>query len=291
MAIYSLQSLLRKRPGRLWLSLLFLATLTLSSARAEPNKIASKSWRSQQLERIASKIQETDSDDERLEYVARQSWLRRWKPGQMAPAPTRSQIKSELVEQPLIEKLKKPTGVASDVWQQITSSQTELLAVDTDDDRKTNLRIIIGSARRLETMLSDQLPSASQQLPASTAWALAYTRYRLGRALAYRELPSVREQWPISNPVHYQGQLLDAYQRLIDQTNRGRPEFILLEDRMLRRAGQQRRALELLEANQESIEAKWYLKKRRDLLHELGWDPPYQEAARLYLEAGYSDES
>ena len=109
--------------------------------------------------------------------------------------------------------------------------------------------------------------------------------------MAYRELPVVRERWPISNPDHYQEQLAAVYQRLTNQTNRSRPEFILLEDRMLRRSGKKGRALELLEANRQSIEPKWYLKKRRDLLQELGWEPAYQEAARLYLEAGFSDES
>ena len=291
MAIRSLQSSLAKRSGPPWLLLLVLSTLTLSSASAQPSAIDSNSWRTKQLEAVAKKIQDTDLDDERLEYVARQSWLRRWKPGHMAPTPSRSQSESELVEEPLFEQLKKPTGVASDVWQQIILSQTQLLKIDTDDDRKKNLREIIPSARQLEKLLSEQLPTASQQLPAPTAWALAYTRYRLGRALAYRELPVMRERWPISDPVRYQEQLLKVYQQLIDQTKRVRPEFILLEDRILRRAGHKGRALELLEANQQWIEPKWYLKKRRDMLHELGWEPPYQEAARLYLKAGYSDES
>ncbi|TWT84699.1 hypothetical protein CA13_61790 [Planctomycetes bacterium CA13] len=290
MAICLLQKLLGKRSSRTWLSILFIATLPISSVRAEPNEIEAESWRSEQLAIVAKKIQDADSDDERLEFVARQAWLRRWKPGQMAPALTRSKLKPGLVEEPLLEKLKRPTDVAPNAWQQMTSSQTELIAIDTDEDRKENLRTIIGSARQLENVLSEQLPSESQQLPASTAWVLAYTRYRLGRALAYRELPSVQERWPISNPVHYQEQLFAVYQRLIDQTNRVRPEFILLEDRILRRSGKKGRALELLEAHRESIEPKWYLKKRRDLLQELGWEPPYKEAARLYVEAGYGNE-
>jgi len=162
--------------------------------------------------------------------------------------------------------------------------------MDTDDDRKEKLREIIASAKRFEKELSEQLPPRLRQFPAPTAWTLAYARYRLGRALAYRELPSVRERWPISDPDHYQEQLLTAYQRLLDQTKQVRPEFILLEDRILRRSGKKGRALELLEAYRESIEPKWYLKKRRDLLKELGWEPPYKEAARIYIEAGYGDE-
>jgi hypothetical protein len=291
MALYLLQSFLGKPSRQPWLSILFVASLAIGSASAKSDESEAKDWRGTQLETVARKIQHTDSDDERLEYAARQSWLRRWTPGEMPPAPKRSPVESKLVEEPLLEQLEKPTGIAPHVWQQMTSSQTELLAIDTDDDRKKNLRTIIRSARQLEEVLSEQLPSASQQLPAPTAWVLAYTRYRLGRALAYRELPIVQEGWPISNPVRHQERLLVAYQRLLDQTKRVRPEFILLEDRILRRAGKKGQALELLEANQESIEPKWYLKKRRDLLQELGWEPPYEEAARLYLEAGYRDES
>jgi hypothetical protein len=276
---------------RPWLSILVLALLAVDLTGEQPNEIDVELWRSRQLQIIAGEIQDADSGDARREYVARQSWLRRWKPSQMSPAPTRLQIESELVEEPLLEALNRPTGVDAEVWQQMIASQTELLATDTDDERKQNVRTIVGLARRFEKLLSEQLQPESQLLPESTAWVLAYARYRLGRALAYRELPDVRERWPISNPVRYQEQLVAVYQRLIDQTNRVRPEFILLEDRMLRRAGKKGMALELLEENRKWIEPKWYLKKRRDLLHELGWEPAYQEADRLYLEAGYSDES
>lgn len=100
----------------------------------------------------------------------------------------------------------------------------------------------------------------------------------------------VRQRWPISDRARYEAQLSAAYQRLLHQTKTVRPEFILLEDRMLRRSGKKGRALELLEANQEWIEPKWYLKKRRDLLLELGWELPHKEADRLYLQAGYDDE-
>ena len=289
-SMFNVQSLIGKRSRWSCLSILFFSMLAIGSAKADADEMDAKSWRTQQLKNVARKIQDADSDDERREYVARQSWLRRWEPGRMPSEPTHSPIESKLVEEPLLRTLEKPAGVDPDVWQRMTSHQAELLAMDTDDDRKDNLRAIIASARQLEKLLSDQLPSEWQQLPAPTAWAVAHTRYRLGRALAYRELPSVREEWPIVDPVDYQERLLSVYQRLIDQTHRVRPEFILLEDRILRRAGKKGRALELLEANQDSIEPKWYLKKRRDLLEELGWKPPYQEAADVYFDAGYRDE-
>lgn len=289
-ALCSFQLLFGERGRRTWLAIIVMLSLAIGSADAQRGSIDAESWRGEHLESIAQKIQNAGSDDELQELVAKQSWLRRWQPGEMSDAPKRSPIDAELVEEPLLEKLTRPTEIDADVWQQMIDSQTKLIAIDTDDDRKENLQIIIALARQLGKELSEQLPSESQQLPESTAWVLAHTRYRLGRSLAYRELPVVRERWPIADPDHYQEQLVVAYQRLIDVAGHGRPEFILLEDRMLRRAGKKGRALELLEANQQSIEAKWYLKKRRDLLQELGWEPAYQEAARRYLEAGYRDE-
>ena len=283
-----------------WIVVLALASLAIASTAAEPNETDAKNWRSQQLATLADQIQNADSDDERLEYVARQSWLRRWKPGRMSPTPADVSVdseqsgaeraESELIEEPLLETLVKPAEIEPNVWLQMIDLQTRLLSVDNDEQRKENLQTTIGLAKQLEQVLSDQFPAESQQLTTPTAWVVAYTRYRLGRALAYRELPTVSERWPISNPDEYEEQLTAAYQRLVKQANRDRPEFILLQDRMLRRADKKGQALELLEASQQSIDPKWYLKKRRDLLQELGWDPAYQEAARLYLEAGYTDE-
>lgn len=278
-------------PWREWIVILVLALLVNSAAAAEPNEIDAENWRCQQLALVAEKIQKSGSDEERLEYVARQSWLCRWIPGQMPLAPNGAPVESELVEEPLLTELVKPSAIDPNDWQQMIALQARLLEVDTDDEHKENLRTTIELARPLEQILSDQFPLESQQLATPTAWVLAYTRYRLGRALAYRELPEVRERWPISHPNEYEEQLSAAYQRLAKQASRDRVEFVLLTDRMLRRAGKIGRALELLEASRSSIEPKWYLKKRRDLLQELGWDPAYQEAAQLYLEAGYSDES
>ena len=267
-----------------------LAILTFSSVTARPILADAKSWKSQQLEKIAARIQNAPSDGDRLEYLARQMWLQHWKPGQMSSVPSTSRAESALVDEPSLKELKTPSGIESRIWQRMVSIQTKLFRIDTDDDRKENLREIIVTARKLDQLMSDRLPAELQELPAPTAWALAYTRYRVGRALAYRELPSVQDQWPISNPGQYEERLMTAYQRLLDQTQRVRPEFILLEDRILRRSGQKGRALQLLESHQGVIEAKWYLKKRRDLLEELGWEPPHQEAARIYFDAGYRDD-
>ncbi|WDQ14876.1 hypothetical protein [Rhodopirellula sp. P2] len=265
--------------------------LPTSSLAEAPSKVEAEHWQHQKLASIAMRIQEAKSDDARLEYSARQSWLSRWKPGQMPSAPADAPDQTGLVEEPRLQDLERPEPVDADAWQAMIDLQDRLLASDTDDDRKANLRKTIELASQLEATLAAKLPTDSQSLSTPTSWALAFTRYRLGRALAYRELPEVRERWPIADPGQYQAQLVAAVQRLTEQTKGDRREFILLQDRMFRRSGQKGRALELLEANRHSIEPKWYLKKRRDLLQELGWDPPYREAAQRYLQAGYDDES
>jgi hypothetical protein len=288
---YSLPLFLGARLGRSCLGLVALAFLAFGVVAEKPQMTNALGWQTEHLASISNKIKKSASEKDRAEYVARRTWLRRWKPGRMPSAPTDSPDDSQLVKEPLLEELKMPVGVDPRVWPQMIAIQKHLLAVDNDDERKENLPITIALAGKLEKDLARHTSADSKQLTTSTGWALAYVRYRLARALAYRELPVVRKRWPISDPNRYEEQLSAAYQRLANQTSGSRPEFILLEDRMLRRAGEKGRALELLEANKQTIEPKWYLKKRRDLLKELGWEPAYQEAAAIYFAAGYRDET
>ncbi len=275
---------------REWVAIVIVTSLANSSIAAELNEVDAEAWRVQQLSAIADELRYAKSDGERLEYAARQSWLHRWKPGHMPSAPKQDLTPSSLVQEPLLKELQRPDEVEPGSWQHMIALQTRLHTVDTDDERKANLRTIIKLAAQFELVLSNQLSPVSQKLPSQTGWVLAFTRYRLGRALAYRELPVVKERWPISKPDEYQEHLTAVFKRLTEQTIQTRPEFILLHDRILRRSGNKGQALELLESHRQSIKPKWYLKKRRDLLQELGWGPPHEEAARLYLEAGYADE-
>lgn len=274
-----------------WLAGILLTSLTVPAVAEEPFVIDAEQWQSRTLQAIAAKLQEAASDEKRLEYEARQSWLRRWEPGQMPMAPDDAPDESELVDEPSLNECERPDSVDENTWRTMVELQDRLLATDTDDQRKDNLRSTIDLASQLEAALAENLPMDRQTLRTPTGWALAYTRYRLGRAIAYRELPEVRETWPINDPKQYDAELKAVFQRLTELTKGNCREFILLQDRMYRRSGKKGRALELLEANRRAIEPKWYLKKRRDLLQELGWDLPYQEAAQLYLQAGYDDES
>ena len=263
----------------------------MTESRAEtPTNKGALQWRGQQLESIAEKSSSAKTAEFRREYVARETWLRRWVPGRMSGASPDDSLEAELVDEPELKTLDRPAGVDSATWKNLIEQQECLIALDTDEDRKTNLPEIIelSAAQNADRSLTATLPSRDK-LVTPYQWTLAYTRYRQGRALAYRELPVVKERWPIQDFERYQQQLKTAYRRLKDISGSDRPEFILLDDRMLRRSGMKGLALELLETNRRWIESKWYLKKRRDLLKELGWDPPFHEAARLYAEAGYTD--
>ncbi|MCC9654506.1 hypothetical protein [Rhodopirellula halodulae] len=269
-------------------SVLLLITAPLMAVADEGQTQAAR-WRSQQLATVASRMEQAETDEQRLEFAARQSWLRRWSPGEMPSAPESAPDESELVMEPLLKGMERPANISKENWQRLTSLQSSLHAVDTDDERKENLRQIIPLAKKYERELTTALTDEQLRFPSTTGWVLAHARYRLGRALAYRELPTVREAWPIADPILYEQHLIAAHDSLLKLTGESRTEFILLDDRMLRRSGAKGRALELLEANKAFIDPKWYLKKRRDLLQELGWDPPFREAATHFIQAGYVD--
>ena len=67
----------RSSSWRRWRSVRLRQSLTRSMRKA---------GEAEQVDAISERMQNADSDDERLEYVARQTWLRRWKPGRMPPA-------------------------------------------------------------------------------------------------------------------------------------------------------------------------------------------------------------
>ncbi len=84
----------------------------------------------------------------------------------MPLSPTDTLVESELVEEPLLAELVRPAGIDPNDWRQLIALQRRLPAVDTDCERKEHLQATIGLARQLEKILSDKLPSESQQLTA-----------------------------------------------------------------------------------------------------------------------------
>ena len=267
----------------------------------EPDQKLAAEWNRQTLSEIDERIASMQNSEDLSELIAQRSWLQNWTPGRMPGAPASESSKPDLAIEPPLKELTRPTNISEPQWADLEAIQKRLFEVDTNELRKQHLPEIIELSRKLEAGLASGLPEESTEdggnesqerhgKPLNLQWALAFARYRLGRGLAYRELPKVIARWPIDNRKEYEAELKGAYERLTGQMGKGKPEFILLEDRMLRRAGKKGQALELLEANKKSIDAKWYLKKRRDLLKELEWDPPYQEAAKIYFDAGYRDE-
>jgi len=177
--------------------------------------------------------------------------------------------------------------------------QQRLRELDSDAERKQHLVATAKLALQLEQALTSLLetwPSTGvltvgepQAIRETLRWALAHTRYRRARALAYRELPDVRTRLPIDDAEAYERELAEAHDRLRETFSEPQAEFVLLEIRMLRRAGKRGQALEKLERFGSTIELRWYLKKRRDLLGELDWGPPQAEAAKWYAEAGFGE--
>ena len=270
------------KPTLLWSGILLWIACAPISVWSQPPPESAEAWRHNRLSALTQRLAGETTASGRAEILARRNWLTDWKPGQMQGVRAEQSKRNQLQEEPRLRKLPRPAGFAANDWLQAIELQTRLLAIDTRELRKENLQRTIPLANELDGLLSRKLSPELQTLETEAGWSLAFTRYRLTRALAYRELPDVIDRWPIQHQQRYESQLQAAYQRLIEITKQQRREFILIDDRMLRRAGDRGRALELLEANRDYIDAKWYLKKRRDLLKELGWDAPHQEAARLY---------
>lgn len=224
--------------------------------------------------------------------------------------------RADLVPEPVLLNSISNLGAADPnrELKRVALLQDFLRLLDTPESRKTNLAATVDVAEIVDTALSELIrvaeprdtssgttsekkaleEKASSETQAgidvdTLRWALAHTRYRRARAIAYRELPDVLETTPIEDPRRHERELRQAQRRLSETFPEPRPEFVLLEVRMLRRDGQRGQALERLERFVWAIDRKWYLKKRRDLLDELGWELPHRKAAAIYQAAGYGD--
>jgi len=281
---------------------------------------AAETWRQRRLNQINRRFNQLPAElAEHPEWRARREWLAQWVPGEMDGAEifetTDRQADESSTEEPNLNHLaaaaearlsqsagEQSAGVSSSdalrQLQQAARQQKHLWQIDDEESRKKHLAETIELSKSLDQTLQDVLDSLPTETETETddgfrqsvRWALAHTRYRRARALAYRELPEVLEETPIRNRQRYERKLRDAHRDLRETFDEPQSEFVLLEIRMLRRAGDRGQALQKLERFRERIEPKWYLKKRRDLLEELGWDVPYREAARLYQESGLADD-
>lgn len=261
-------------------------------------------WRSTQLELINGQLADAEIKGKlRDELEAQREWLSSWKAGSLSTSSWADQAEGRrLPEEPTVD----PTGKASPLRARLlgdkaqpTLKDTQALAnalkaspndvglrqlhlhwLDQKQYRKEYAGEIAEAAGKVATMLAELQPQDEQ-----LKLARGYCLYRRARALVYRELPEVVAQKPIQDLKLHEAELVSAYRQLIELVGSDHPEFILIEIRMLRRDHWYGQALMLLEKHAKAIEPKWFLKKRRDLLSELGWTAPAQEAAQVYAQA------
>ncbi|MEM7473587.1 MAG: hypothetical protein AAF483_01205 [Planctomycetota bacterium] len=262
---------------------------------------AIEKWRESQIEVLEDQSPGAKSTAFREEVAAQKKWLQAWQPGQLTAQPmwekngevkriTEPVLDPNQIAAPLRKRLLGPAAKPSarDTMQlqallkkhpdDLGVRQLQLHWLDQLQFRKKYTQEIAQSASALAIMLQSE--DQTQEIK----FARAFCLYRAGRALAYRELPDVLEERPIENPKEHESQLLATHAQLVDLVGAGRPEFILLEIRMMRRDNWFGRALALLEGYGSVIEPKWFLKKRRDLLKELSWEAAYDEAAAIYAK-------
>lgn len=286
-----------------------LIAATSPLARSQLSLLSSgnpaKEWRTTQLAQLDQQLDDGAIQGAlRQELLAQKRWLASWTPGSLSEQPQWEPPESMAPKQ--AEPIVDPEGRAAELRERLFGEQAHPTIKDTQklqsllleypEDiglrqlhlqwldqrqyRKTYPVEISDTALQLFAMLG-QLSSEEENIQVAQAYCL----YRRTRALAYRELPDVVTKKPIEDPEKFEGELIGAYNQLISVAGAGRPEFILVEIRMLRRDRFYGRALVLLTDYAEHVEPEWFLKKRRDLLRELGWEAPAKEAAAIYAEA------
>ena len=152
---------------------------------------------------------------------------------------------------------------------------TRLHRLDEESRRKTRLAEIVSAADAvLSTIDRDKLARTLGTRGAGQGQkeTLVDALYRKGRALAYMELPDVIDKHPIKDKAAHDKAFranFSELKRWVDTTDK---KYVLLHIRAERRRG--RKAIALKWLNKSSAGSPpnyWYVKKRRDLYSELGW--------------------
>lgn len=261
---------------------------------------ASNQWKSTQLQLIDQQLSDQSVKGPlRKELESQKQWLSQWnsgelkatswakraKPGQRLVEPTIDPQKlATPLRQKLLGKNAKPTVKDTQALQllleknpaDIGVQQLYLHWIDQKQYRDEYAEKIVTNAENLAV----ELAKLEEQTD-DTRLARAYCYYRAARALAHMESPEMQAKQPIKDPAKLESQLLSFYNQLGELVGHDRPEFILLEIRMLRRDHWNGQALMLLEEHAEILESQWYLRHRRDLLSDLGWNLPAQEAETI----------
>jgi hypothetical protein len=253
-------------------------------------------WKSAQLQLLEQQIEDPAIKGPlKQELLAQKRWLSEWKSGLLTDQPWIKQTeKPNLFTEPtldpdkraralrerLLGKGAKPTekdtkelqALLAKYPKDIGAKQLHLHWLDQRQYRSEYAKAIVETATTLANMLS------SGRQTENTKLARAYCYYRAARALVHQESEESVAKKPIEDPKAHESQLLGIYNQLVELMGHDRPEFILLEIRMLRRDSWFGRALMLLEESASVIDTNWYLANRQELLKELGWGQPAKEA-------------
>ncbi len=296
---------------RAWAAgLALMAVLVLGSASVAHAQLSVLSegnrqsqWKASQMESLQQQLAAPDVPDAlKSELQSQLKWLEAWTPGGLGEKPLwKGEPEPQRWEEPSLD----PAGLAGELRERLLGTDATPTADDTEElkallaqhpedlgvrqlhlhwldqpqYRKLYSQEIAEAAAKVLSLLSSQAEPDPQ-----TERARIFCLYRLGHALVYRELPETLAQQPMDEKLRERNaaELVGAYRELKEMVPDYRPEFVLLDARMLRRDHWNGRALVLLEDFGEQISPQWFLKKRRDILRELGWDGPAQEAAAVY---------
>lgn len=288
------------------LSLLICILVASNSCQAQLRELSrgdvDAKWKEAQLSLLNSQLAAQADGPLREELQAQAKWLKSWEPNSLK---TKSSWESNFGEQVASEPILDPNRITAKLRQRLLGKDAKPTVADTkqleallakypQDIGVRQLHMHWLDQLQYRKKYADDIASVCDKLielldatPNSKASktvqrAKAFSLYRKGRALAYRELPDVVAENPIEDPRAHGSRLQATYRQLTELAGFGRPEFVLLDIRMLRRDNWNGRALALLEEYGSIITPKWYLKKRRDLLTELGWEKPAEEAAAIY---------
>ena len=214
-------------------------------------------WRKAQLAQIEIQLADSTTPAElKLELAAQKQWLSDYASVKLSPQPPQTSEKSPaVIDEPILDPEKKAFAIRKKLFglnakpktedtEQLRAAlertpsdiglrQLQLHWLDQPQYREEYPAEIADAANRLRGLLE----SNKQPDPAKQETAIANTLYRQARALGYRlDLDSEgKKSFEKGDREVVDSQLGSVYTQLINLVGLGRPEFALLEIRMLRR--------------------------------------------------------
>lgn len=263
-------------------------------------------WRNSQLAVLHQQLSDPKLNGElKAELQSQIKWLNAWKPGTLTNEPLwATKVVSKLLVEPNVD----PTGKAGKLRERLFGENAKPTAEDTADLQKLLIQHDNDlGVRQLHLHWLDQAQYRQlypQEIADSSAKVLAlldavakpdqkialarvFCLYRRGRALVYRELPEVLAKKPMTKEEveKHETELVGVYRHFKTLVPEERPEFVLLDIRMLRHDRWNGRALALMEDFGSQLNKQFFLRTRLDILRDLGWEGPAKEATDIFAAA------